>query len=250
MVHIIRLREISGSGSIYIVGNQAGNSNFLPANQVIQTIDLSKSNQTINFNSIANQTYSSSLTVTLSAIATSTLPVSYSVIGGPATLSGNTLSITGAGTIIVEANQSGDATFNAAPSVTQQFEVYKATPVINQSDIIKALNDADFTINPTSASSGAFSFISGNDEIFTMSGNTATINGAGTTILDITQQPTSNYFGATKTVNLTVNKAGSSITVTGTQSYVYSGTNQGPETANVTGSTETIKYSYEGNRNY
>ncbi len=240
------LSGISGSGEIYIVGNQAGNSNFLPAEQIIQTINLSKTNQTISFNSISNQTYSPSLTVALSATASSGLTITFSVISGPATLDGNILTITGAGTLIVEASQAGDITYNPAPNVTQQFEIYKAFPVIGQADIVKNLSDADFTISPTSASSGSFSFISGDDEIYTINGNVASITGAGITTLDITQQPTANYNGTTKTVLFNVNKASSTITMTGSQSFTYNGEQLGPDSSIVSGTTGLITYSYEG----
>lgn len=240
------LTGIAGSGNIYIVGNQTGNSNFLPADQVIHIIDISKSNQTITFNAIADKTYSPGLTQNLTASTSSGLTVSYIVVSGPATLAGNTLTITGAGTVIVEANQAGNATYNPAPEVTQQFEVFKASPVIIQADFVKTIGDTDFSITPTSTSSGTFSFVSGSNDIFTMSGNTATITGAGITSLDITQQPNANYFGATKTVLFTVNKAASTISMTGATLFTYSSNNQGPETSTVTGSTGAVTYSYEG----
>lgn len=240
------LTGIGASGSIYIVGNQSGDSNFLPADQVIQTIEIGKSNQTITFNPIPNQTYSPTLTVPLTATASSGLTVSFTLISGPATLAGNTLTITGVGTVVVEASQPGDAVYNAAPPVTRQFEVLKATPVIVQADIVKNFGDPDFSITPASNSSGSFSFVSGNDQIFTMSGNVATITGTGTTTLDITQQPTAYYYGKTKTISFTVNKSSSTISVTGPVNYVYNATHQGPASADVTGSTGAVTYSYYG----
>lgn len=240
------LSGIGGSGNIYIVGNQAGNVNFLPASQVIQTIDLSKSNQIISFSPVSNQTYSSTLTVNLTATASSGLTVSFSVTSGPATLSGNTLTITGAGTVVVKANQAGDGSFNPAPSVTQQLEVFKATPVITQENIIKTFGDAPFSIFPTSTSNGSFSFNSSNTQIFTLSGNTATITGAGIANLVISQEQTTNFNGATKTISFQVNNTPSTIIVTGTQNYTYNGLPQGPETAEVTGSLNTATYSYSG----
>lgn len=240
------LSGINGSGNIDIVGNQSGDDNFLQADQVIQTIDISKLNQTITFNPIENHTYSPVLTVTLAASASSGLGVTYSVISGPATLSGNTLTITGAGTVTVDASQSGDGTYNPAPTVTLQFEVLKATPVIIQPDITKSFDDPSFTLSPTSASTGSFSFLSGNDNIFTISGNIATIVGTGNTTLDIEQQPTANYNGATKTIIFSVSKTTSAISVTGLTEYTYDATHKGPSTSVVSGSTGTVTYSYSG----
>jgi uncharacterized repeat protein (TIGR03803 family) len=67
------------------------------------------SSQTINFGPLAGQTYGVG-PITLSATATSGLPVGFSVLSGPATLSGNVLTVTGAGTVVVQASQPGNGT--------------------------------------------------------------------------------------------------------------------------------------------
>ena len=62
--------------------------------------------------------------VALSATATSGLPVSYNLVSGPATLSGNTLTLTGQpGEIRVQASQPGSGTFAPAPTVERRFWV-------------------------------------------------------------------------------------------------------------------------------
>jgi hypothetical protein len=240
------LTGIGSTGLIYLVGNQAGDANFLPADVTVQTIDLSKQNQTITFNSISDQIYSSSSSINLLATASSELPIAYSVISGPATVSGSTLNISGAGTVAVTASQDGNNTFNAAPPVTQQFEVFKAIPEIIQTDFVKTYGDAPFQITPVSSSTGTFRFISSNFQVFTMVGNVATVNGVGTANLIITQDPDSNYEGASKTVIFTVNKSNSIVTVTGNTNYIFSGSPQGPDQANVTGSAGLVTYTYNG----
>ena len=62
---------------------------------------------------------------TLSATATSGLPVSFEIVEGPATLSGNTVTLTGQeGIVKVRATQPGDGTqWQAAPAVNRTFEV-------------------------------------------------------------------------------------------------------------------------------
>ncbi|QNF32253.1 T9SS type A sorting domain-containing protein [Adhaeribacter swui] len=49
----------------------------------------------------------------LEATASSGLPVSYRVISGPATISGNTIKLTGVGSVHIQAYQPGNATYNA-----------------------------------------------------------------------------------------------------------------------------------------
>src|SRR5208337_1025368 len=82
-------------------------------------------NQTISFGPLANQTYGVA-PITLTATATSTLPVSYTVISGPATISGSVLTITSAGLVDVEADQAGNATYDVATPVDESFTVSPA----------------------------------------------------------------------------------------------------------------------------
>ena len=76
-----------------------------------------RTNQTITFSPISTQTYGNP-PVGLVASASSGLPVTFSLVSGPATVSGSTLTIIGAGTVIVNANQAGNSNYN--PAVTQQ----------------------------------------------------------------------------------------------------------------------------------
>ena len=54
------------------------------------------------------------------------MPVSFSVASGPGKLSGTTLTVTGVGTIVVSANQSGNTTYAAAAQVSRTIVVNKA----------------------------------------------------------------------------------------------------------------------------
>lgn len=83
-------------------------------------------NQTITFPSPGNQTYGVA-PITLTASASSGLPVTYSVTSGPATVSGNVLTITGAGSVTVQAAQAGDTDWNAATPVSQTISVASKT---------------------------------------------------------------------------------------------------------------------------
>jgi hypothetical protein len=77
--------------------------------------------QSITFPAIPTQTNGAQ--VALNATASSGLAVVYSVISGPATVSGSVLTTTGTGTVTVEANQSGNANYFAASAVDQTFKV-------------------------------------------------------------------------------------------------------------------------------
>jgi len=55
----------------------------------------------------------------LAATASSGLPVSFTLVSGPATLTGNQLTVTGAGTIVVQAAQAGNGEWLAAAPVSE-----------------------------------------------------------------------------------------------------------------------------------
>ncbi len=81
-----------------------------------------QNNQSISFSSIPKK-YTTDTPVTLSATSNTGLPIVYSIVSGPATVSGNTLTLNGtAGTVIVKARQNGDATYYPA-EFTRTFDV-------------------------------------------------------------------------------------------------------------------------------
>ncbi|MFZ4399545.1 MAG: LamG-like jellyroll fold domain-containing protein [Bacteroidales bacterium] len=59
----------------------------------------------------------------LTATATSGLPVGYVLLSGPATLSNDTVTLTGAGTVKIKAYQNGNAQYDSAVSVINTFDV-------------------------------------------------------------------------------------------------------------------------------
>jgi hypothetical protein len=112
---------------------------------------------------------------------------------------------------------------------------------------------------PTSTSSGAWTYKSGNANVATVSGNTVTIKGVGTSVITAIQAASGSYAGASTSANLVVNKGNPTLgtftipakvygsaafvlsaptsTSTGSWSYSSSDTN----VAMVSSSTVTIK---------
>jgi probable HAF family extracellular repeat protein len=80
--------------------------------------------QTVTFDPIANKTYGNAQ-FTVSATASSNLPVTFSVVSGPASVTGNTVTITGAGSVTLRATQAGDGTYDSA-TAEQTFTVAPA----------------------------------------------------------------------------------------------------------------------------
>ena len=86
--------------------------------------------QTITFPNPGTQTYGVS-PITLTATASSGLTVSYTVTSGPASVSGNVLTITGAGSVTVEATQAGNSQYSAATPVSDTFAVNQAVLTVS-----------------------------------------------------------------------------------------------------------------------
>ena len=85
--------------------------------------------QIIDFGPLSNKTYGDA-PFTVSATASSGLPVSFSILSGPAIISSNTITITGAGTVTVQASQAGNDSYQAATNVYQTFTVFPASVTI------------------------------------------------------------------------------------------------------------------------
>ena len=110
-------------------------------------------NQTITFPAIADHTFGDPV-ITLQAAASSGLPVTFSVVSGPATLANsNVLTLTGAGTVTMRASQLGNGLYNPASSVDATFAVEKANQAITFAPIpTKAAGDAPFALTATTSS--------------------------------------------------------------------------------------------------
>src|SRR5262249_49948599 len=81
-----------------------------------------KNDQTITFAPLANATVGDS--IPLQAVASSGLSVTFTVTSGPARIvNGNRLQVPGTGMVPVRAMQVGDVNYNAAPPVSQSFQV-------------------------------------------------------------------------------------------------------------------------------
>jgi len=96
--------------------------------------------QTITFPNPGPLTYGTA-PVTLTATATSGLQVTYTVISGPATVNGSVLTITGAGNVVVEADQAGDANWLPAPPVQDTIVVNQAVLTVTAQPASKTYGD-------------------------------------------------------------------------------------------------------------
>ena len=113
----------------------------------VQANFTAKASQTIAFNSPGDHALSSP-PFNLFASATSGLPVSFSLLGGPAILTGNSVQLTGAGPVTVQASQLGDAFFLPAPPVNQTFNVISAATLKYRGEARTILRDESTAAPP------------------------------------------------------------------------------------------------------
>ncbi len=115
-VHIVK------TGTATITAKQSGSANYNPTEKS-QALVISKASQSISFASIENK-MDTSAPFNLNATSTSGLPIAYEVVSGPATVSGNTVTLSKTlGTVTIKASQVGNENFAAAESKIQTFTV-------------------------------------------------------------------------------------------------------------------------------
>jgi hypothetical protein len=101
-----------------------------------------KVDQTITFGPISDATYKSP--ITLSATASSGLPITYTVLSGgtgTASIVGNVLTPNSVGTVTVEATQAGNGIYLAATPVDQVLNIIPGTPTINLASVTNVTYD-------------------------------------------------------------------------------------------------------------
>jgi hypothetical protein len=115
----------TGIGAFTVVADQAGNTNWLAATSVTNSFTVTRGVQSIAFAPIGDQVLSAG-TVTLNATSSAGLSVTYTVMSGPATVSGGKLTLLNEGTVVVRAINPGSTLWQAAQA-DQTFQVRKLT---------------------------------------------------------------------------------------------------------------------------
>lgn len=98
--------------------------------------------QTITFTAPAGPVTYGVKPVDLSAKSTSELPVELSVISGPATIKGHLLTITGAGSVVLAAEQKGNSNYAPAKEVKRMIVVEKAKLTVSAASLTIKIGDS------------------------------------------------------------------------------------------------------------
>ena len=155
------------TASFGAVGNYATAS-------AVSTLSVGDTSQTITFTPTTPVTYGvAPITLAATGGASGNL-VTFTLNSGPATLSGSTLAVNGAGAVSLTANQAGNANYNAATAVTATIVVNKATPAISLTPSVSALlvqNPVTLTATVSSTVStptGSVTFLDGSTPLGTV----------------------------------------------------------------------------------
>jgi hypothetical protein len=218
------------------IHDAVGNAEVDVLNGVAPTsgVLVGRADQAIAFGAQAPRTFVPNGTFALDPLATASsgLAASYTTqTASVCTIAGSTVTMLTAGTCTIAADQAGDASYNAAPTVTQSIAIGLGSQTITfgaQAPRTFVPNGI-FTIDPlATASSGlAVSYSSQTTAVCTIAGGTVTMLTAGTCAIAADQAGDANYSPApTVTQSIAIGAGSQSITfgAQSAQTFVPNGT--------------------------
>ncbi|MEP7062390.1 MAG: FG-GAP-like repeat-containing protein [Betaproteobacteria bacterium] len=186
--------RVVAAGACALRASQAGDSHFMPAVSVDRSIAIAKAAQTIAFGALPSHPLNDPA-FAIGAAASSHLPVQLtSTTSSICTVSGSMVSLVGAGQCRVDANQPGNADFNAAPAVAQTFTVVPATQSINFDAIAEqSLAASPVTAHAIATSGLPVTVVSATPVTCSIAGARVTLIAAGMCTLHATQPGNATY---------------------------------------------------------
>jgi len=109
----------AGSGACSVTASRASDGHYAAQTSAATTVLAALTAQNITFAPLASPVTPASSITLVATGGSSGNPVTFSVISGPALIAGNTLTMTGLGTVVVAANQAGNLNYAAAAQVRQ-----------------------------------------------------------------------------------------------------------------------------------
>jgi hypothetical protein len=176
-------------GTDSITAAYAATGNFAASTSAASSVSIGQGTQTITFAAIPSRAYGSApFAVSATSSAGSNYPVTITVASGPATIAAGTVTLTGVGTVVLQATQAGNADYSAA-TATQSFQVTGASTTTTLSAPASAAAGASVTLTATVASTagvpaGSVTFFSGSNSL-----GVGSLNGSGVATLATTALP-------------------------------------------------------------
>jgi hypothetical protein len=191
-------------GTCLIDANEAGNAKYQPAPQARQSATDQKITQAITITSAPPTPVSPKTTYQVTATGGgSGQPVTFTI--DPSTtpvcsISGSTVTFIRVGTCVIDANEAGNARYQAAPQAQQTVTVAASQVITFTSS--PAANEVPRDTYQVTATGGAsdnpvtFTIDSASAKVCTISGSTVTFDGAGTCTIDANQAGNADYLPA------------------------------------------------------
>ncbi len=213
---------VNATTTIEAIAVASGYSNSAVASATY-TISAAKTPQTIAFGAAPALTVGG--TGTLNATASSGLAVTFtSTTTSICTVSGSTVTGVAAGSCVVAANQAGNATYAAAPQVTQTIAVGKVSQAITFGTAPAVTVGGTGTLSATASSGLGVTFTSMTTSVCTVSGSAVTGVAAGSCVVAANQAGSATYNAAPQvTQTITVGKGSQTITFGVAPSVVVGG---------------------------
>ena len=189
--------SLTGAGSCTISASQSGDATTAAAVSVDQSFAIAKGNQSITFGALADKTFGDAA-FAVDATASSGLPVSFGATGD-CTVTGTSVSVTGAGSCIITASQGGDANWNAAADVPQAFAIAKASQSVSFTSPNPSPAAVGTTYAPTATATSGLPVAITLDAASTgcaLAGGVVSFTAAGTCVVNANEPGNSNYNAA------------------------------------------------------
>lgn len=234
---------LTGVGTVALKASQAAAGTYA-ATTATTSFAVTAGDPGLAFVAIASQSYGAT-PFTVSTTTKSGGSISYAVTSGPATISGNTVTLTGAGTVVLAASQVASGNYAADTASTSFTVTGSATKTVLTLPAIWGSNFSAgaFSIASTSNSPATITYAVTSGPA-TVSGSTVTPTGIGSVTVLVSQAATGTYTAASVSRVITINAATPTLTISPIASVAYGST---PVTVSVaSNSTGALTYSANG----
>lgn len=145
--------QLTGAGSCSVTADQAAGNGYTAAPSVTRSFTIGKASQAIAFDAIDSQTFGDGPLTLAATGGGSGNPVTFTA-SGTCSVTGTTLSLDGAGTCTVKANQAGNTNYLAAAEVERSFTIAKATATLSLSGLTHTYDGNSHGATVTTVPSG------------------------------------------------------------------------------------------------
>lgn len=190
-------------GTCTLGARQAGDAEYAAAPEMQQSFAVGKGSQKIEFTTFPESARVGGEEAMVAAVASSGLPVStQSATPTVCSLSGRRLTLLHAGTCTIEAEQPGDADWEAASSAQRSFTVQKGTQQIGFTSVIEAatVGQPTFTVTAVATSGLAVAFSSVTPTVCQLAGAQVSFVGGGTCQIEAEQSGDADWEAAPRVI--------------------------------------------------